>query len=60
MPDSTRPVRCVHCGLDIEDRGRMSMDLNHQVSSWIHDPGRYEICYPQQKNSPRAEPDEEA
>lgn len=32
------------------------MDGNHWVR-WVHVPGGYATCFPQQSNSPRAEPE---
>ena len=46
---------CAHCGKDVENRGDPSMDGNHHVL-WIHVPGGHSICFPQQKDSPRATP----
>jgi hypothetical protein len=49
-------VRC-ECGKEIEDRGTPNMGGLPHVK-WVHVPGGYTVCYPQQPNSPRAEPAE--
>lgn len=49
-------MNCVHCGLDVENRGEPSMDGNHEIK-WVHVPGGYRACYPQQgARSPLALP----
>lgn len=54
--DTEETTRCQHCGLEVEDRGDPSMDGNHHVH-WVHIPGGYSICYPQEPGSPfRATP----
>lgn len=47
-------VRC-ECGKDIEDRGTPNMGGPPHVK-WVHVPGGYTLCDPQQPNSPRAKP----
>jgi hypothetical protein len=47
--------RCANCGLEIENRGDPDMGGNHEIR-WVHIPGGYTICHPQQPNSPRATP----
>jgi hypothetical protein len=47
--------RCANCGREIENRGDPDMGGNHEIR-WVHVPGGYTICHPQQPNSPRATP----
>lgn len=47
-------IRCV-CGKEIEDRGTPNMGGPPHVK-WVHIPGGYTVCHPQQPDSPRAEP----
>jgi hypothetical protein len=52
MPD----IRCVHCGLPIEDRGDPNPFGPWEVR-WVHLDWGGQICHPQQAaDSPRAEP----
>lgn len=53
--DCPQPERCANCGIEVENRGDLSMDGNHHVR-WVHARGGYAICYPQQPDSPRAVP----
>ncbi|GAA2803388.1 hypothetical protein [Streptomyces showdoensis] len=56
QPTAYEALRCAHCGLEVEDKGDPSMDGNHHVR-WVHVPGGYSICFPQQSaSSPRATP----
>ncbi|MBT2429415.1 hypothetical protein J7F02_28315 [Streptomyces sp. ISL-112] len=48
------PTRCAHCGLEIEDRG--DPGFGTYTPRWVHIPGGYQTCNPQQPNSPRATP----
>lgn len=54
MTDGQR--HCVHCGLEVEDRGHpfiTETSVFHSV--WVHVPGGYTACFPQQGGrSPRA------
>lgn len=50
-----QPERCVTCGLEIENRGDPCITGNHR-DRWVHIPGGHSICFPQQPNSPRAQP----
>jgi hypothetical protein len=57
-PDLHRPIpTCAHCEQEIEHKMiHPNMDGNHQMQ-WVHVPGGYTICYPQQgSTSPRATP----
>jgi hypothetical protein len=47
--------RCANCGREIENRGDPDMGGNHEIR-WVHVPGGYTVCNPQQPNSPRATP----
>lgn len=53
---------CAHCGLEVEDRGHpVARDGEGfgWYSNWVHVPGGYSICHPQQAAaSPRATPKE--
>lgn len=46
---------CLHCHQQIDNHGDPDMGGNHHTR-WVHIPGGHSICFPQQKNSPRAEP----
>lgn len=37
---------CVHCGIEVENRGDPDMGGNHEIR-WVHTPGGYQHCYPQ-------------
>lgn len=50
-----RPVMCATCGQEIEDRSDPDMAGRH-TPRWVHVPGGYQVCYPQQLPSPRAAP----
>ncbi|MGS2592048.1 hypothetical protein [Streptomyces hebeiensis] len=55
MAAEARGTRCAHCGLQIEDRG--DPGFGTYTPCWVHIPGRYTVCYPQQGGaSSRAEP----
>ena len=54
MEQPTLP-RCVNCGLEAENRGTPSMG-SAGYDNWVHVPGGYAVCFPQQPNSPRATP----
>ncbi|WP_405479938.1 hypothetical protein [Streptomyces anulatus] len=47
-------TRCTHCGLEVEDRG--DPGFGRYTPRWVHIPGGYQTCNPQQANSPRAAP----
>ncbi|WP_331764499.1 hypothetical protein [Streptomyces anulatus] len=47
-------TQCVHCWLEIEDRGDPGFGTH--TPRWVHIPGGYQTCNPQQPNSPRATP----
>jgi hypothetical protein len=47
--------QCANCGLEIENRGDPDMGGNHEIR-WVHVPGGYTVCNPQQPNSPGATP----
>lgn len=47
-------TQCVHCWLEIEDRG--DPGFGTYTPRWVHIPGGYQTCNPQQPNSPRAAP----
>jgi hypothetical protein len=53
-------TRCVHCGLEVEDRGHpVARDVEGfgWYSNWVHFPGGYQPCFPQQgSDSPKATP----
>jgi hypothetical protein len=44
---NTGPEYCKYCGREIENRGRPSMDGNHEIK-WVHIPGGHSVCFPQQ------------
>jgi hypothetical protein len=46
---------CAHCGLPVENRGDPNPFGPWEVR-WVHVPGGYSMCNPQQPGSPRAEP----
>lgn len=46
--------RCVHCGLEVEDRG--DPGFGSYTPRWVHIPGGYQTCRPHQISSPRATP----
>lgn len=51
-----KPPVCRHCSEEIANKGQPSMGGNHEIL-WVHVPGGYTPCYPQQgADSPRAEP----
>jgi hypothetical protein len=54
QPTETEAARCVHCGLEIEDRG--DPGFGTYTPRWAHIAGGYRTCFPQQADSPRAEP----
>ncbi|MBT2379010.1 hypothetical protein J7E90_17050 [Streptomyces sp. ISL-111] len=47
-------TRCAHCGLEVEDRG--DPGFGTYTPRWVHIPGGYQTCNPQQPNSPLAAP----
>ncbi|ONI48658.1 MULTISPECIES: hypothetical protein [unclassified Streptomyces] len=47
-------TRCVHCGLEIEDRG--DPGFGTYTPRWVHIPGGYQTCNPQQASSLHATP----
>lgn len=47
-------TRCVHCWLEIEDRG--DPGFGAYTPRWVHISGGYQTCNPQQPNSPVATP----
>ncbi|MCZ7413130.1 hypothetical protein [Streptomyces sp. WMMC897] len=50
---------CAHCGLEVEDRG--DPGFGPYMPRWVHLPGGYSACDPQQgADSPRATPTTEA
>jgi hypothetical protein len=52
-------IRCAHCGLEVEDRGHpVARDGEGfgWYSNWVHADWGGQICHPQDKNSPRAQP----
>ncbi|WP_327376225.1 hypothetical protein OG393_21100 [Streptomyces sp. NBC_01216] len=53
-----KETRCAHCGLEIEDRGHpLIQEHSNWYSIWVHVPGGYSVCFPQQgASSPRATP----
>ncbi|WP_411119012.1 hypothetical protein [Streptomyces sp. 058-1L] len=47
-------TQCTYCWLEIEDRG--DPGFGTYTPRWVHIPGGYQTCNPQQPNSPRATP----
>jgi hypothetical protein len=48
--------RCAYCGREIDDRAEPGMG-GPTPPRWVHVPGGYSICFPQQAaTSPRATP----
>jgi hypothetical protein len=47
--------RCAHCGRDVENRADPGFG-GPGPDRWVHLPGGYTICHPQQTDSPRATP----
>ncbi|WP_371624077.1 hypothetical protein OG245_15300 [Streptomyces sp. NBC_01116] len=47
-------TQCVHCWQEIEDRG--DPRFGTYTPRWVHIPGGYQTCNPQQPNSPLATP----
>ncbi|MGQ4733421.1 hypothetical protein ACUN3E_37905 [Streptomyces sp. Ju416(a)] len=47
-------TQCVHCWQEIEDRG--DPGFGAYTPRWVHIPGGYQTCNPQQPNSPVATP----
>ncbi|GGU84425.1 hypothetical protein GCM10010275_19350 [Streptomyces litmocidini] len=44
-----KETRCAHCGLEIEDRGHpFIQEHSNWYSIWVHVPGGYSVCFPQQ------------
>lgn len=48
---------CRWCGKEVEDKAEPGMGGPRPLR-WVHYPGGYSICFPQQSGSPRAEPEE--
>lgn len=49
---------CAHCGLEVEDRGDPNPGGPWEIR-WVHVPGGYQTCHPQQgASSPKATPKE--
>lgn len=46
---------CRWCSLEVEDKAEPSMGAP-RPPRWVHYPGGYSTCFPQQADSPRAEP----
>jgi hypothetical protein len=55
---------CAFCGLEVEDRGHPTAREGEGfvwVPAWVHVPGGYRTCYPQQgATSPKASKDDGA
>lgn len=47
-------TQCAYCWSEIEDRG--DLGVGTYTPRWVHIPGGYQTCNPQQPNSPRATP----
>ncbi|MEV6074953.1 hypothetical protein AB0L80_07580 [Streptomyces sp. NPDC052069] len=47
-------TQCTYCWLEIEDRG--DPGFGTYTPRWVHIPGGYQTCNPQQPNGPRATP----
>lgn len=59
--DRSTVESCAHCGLEVEDRGHpVARDGEGfgWYAKWVHVPGGYSLCHPQQAGSPRATPKE--
>lgn len=54
----TSPLTCRHCLREIEDKADPCMS-GAWPPRWVHVPGGYSICFPQERNSPRAEPQQD-
>lgn len=49
------PIRCAHCGLEIEDRGDAT--VGGHTANWVHTDWGGQLCHPQRwSSSPRAAP----
>ncbi|MEU6661224.1 hypothetical protein [Streptomyces sp. NPDC046821] len=56
--EAPRVAECANCRREIENRSEPNMG-GPARDNWVHLPGGYTICHPQQPNSPRAEPAEQ-
>ncbi|XQE88102.1 hypothetical protein ACN24M_24515 [Streptomyces microflavus] len=53
-PETPLATQCTYCWLEIEDRG--DPGFGTYTPRWVHIPGGYQTCNPQQPNSPVATP----